>query len=56
MLNYYMLYRGSWYINLSFIGKWVDFIGLDFVFYIDKNYWIIVNRDSRGVVGYFMGG
>ena len=56
MPNHHTLYRGSWYTNSSFTGRWADFTGIDLVSYIDKNYRTIANRDSRGVAGHSMGG
>lgn len=56
MPNQYTLYRGSWYTNSSFTGKWADFTGIDLVAFIDKKYRTLPNRESRGVAGHSMGG
>lgn len=56
MPDQYTLYRGSFYTNSTFTGKWADFTGKDLVAFIDKNYRTIPDKDSRGVAGHSMGG
>ena len=50
------MYRGSFYTNSSFTGKWSDFTAKDLVTHIDQNYRTIPNRESRGITGHSMGG
>jgi S-formylglutathione hydrolase FrmB len=54
--NEYTLYRGSIYTNSSLTGNWADFTAKDLVEHVDKHYRTIVNKDSRGITGYSMGG
>lgn len=54
--NQHTLYKGSWYTNSTFTGKWSDFTAKDLVKHIDTKYRTIANRDSRGICGWSMGG
>ena len=54
--DHHTLFRGSFYTNSSFTGKWADFTGIDLVKFIDKKYRTIPEWESRGVAGYSMGG
>lgn len=56
MPDHYTLFRGSWYTNSSYTGKWADFTGIDLVNYIDQKYRTIPEKESRGVAGHSMGG
>lgn len=56
MPDHYTQYRGSWYTNSTYTGKWADFTGIDLVNYIDEKYRTIPERESRGVAGHSMGG
>lgn len=49
-------YYGSFYTNSTVAGNWADFIGIDVVAYVDKNYRTIKDRNSRGLFGHSMGG
>ncbi|WPV66541.1 alpha/beta hydrolase [Chitinophaga sp. LS1] len=49
-------YRGSFYTNSSFTGKWADYIAKDVVELIDSKYRTIKSRDGRGITGLSMGG
>lgn len=49
-------YRGSWYTNSTLTGNWADFTAKNLVDYMDKNYRTIPDRESRGIVGWSMGG
>ena len=46
----------SWYVNSTVTGNWEDFMVQDLVPYIDANFRTLPNRDSRGILGDFMGG
>ncbi len=46
----------SWYVNSPATGNWEDFAIKELVPYIDANFRTIPSRDSRGIVGDFMGG
>jgi enterochelin esterase-like enzyme len=54
--NHRTLFRGSFYTNSSYTGKWADFTGIDLVKFIDNKYRTIPEWESRGVAGYSMGG
>lgn len=56
MPDHHTLYRGSWYTNSSFTGKWADFTGIDLVRFIDGKYRTISEWESRGMAGHSMGG
>lgn len=47
---------GSWYENSAVTGRWLDFTVDELVPFIDSRFRTIKNRDSRGVVGDFVGG
>jgi S-formylglutathione hydrolase FrmB len=49
-------YKGSFYTNSTFNGKWADYIAKDVVELIDKKYRTIRSRDGRGITGLSMGG
>ncbi len=46
----------SWFVNSPVTGNWEDFMFQELVPYIDGNFRTIANRDSRGILGAFMGG
>lgn len=46
----------SWFVNSPVTGNWEDFMIQELMPYIDTNFRTLANRDSRGVVGAFMGG
>jgi hypothetical protein len=46
----------SWYVNSPITGNWEDFVVQELVPYIDANFRTLANRNSRGIVGDFMGG
>lgn len=46
----------SWYVNSPATGNWEDFMVRELVPYIDANFRTLANRDSRAIVGDFMGG
>jgi Putative esterase len=46
----------SWYVNSPVTGNWEDFMVQDLVPYIDANFRTLSSRDSRGILGDFMGG
>ena len=46
----------SWYVNSPVTGNWEDFAIKELVPYVDANFRTIPSRDSRGIVGDFMGG
>jgi len=56
MPDNYTLFRGSFYTNSSFTGRWADFTAIDLVSHIDKNYRTIPVPESRGLAGHSMGG
>jgi S-formylglutathione hydrolase FrmB len=47
---------GSWYENSAVTGRWLDFTVEELVPFIDGRFRTIKNRDSRGLVGDFVGG
>lgn len=47
---------GSWYENSAVTGRWLDFTVDELVPFIDNHFRTIKNRDSRGLVGDFVGG
>jgi len=47
---------GSLYENSSTSGYWLDFIVEELIPHIDNNYKTIRNKDSRAIIGDFMGG
>ncbi|MBC8234573.1 prolyl oligopeptidase family serine peptidase [bacterium] len=49
-------FRGSWYLSSETIGNYETYITQDLVNHIDANYRTIVNRESRGITGFSMGG
>ena len=46
----------SWYVNSPVTGNWEDFMVRELVPYVDANFRTLAVRDSRGIVGDFMGG
>ena len=46
----------SWYVNSPVTGNWEDFMVRDAVPYVDANFRTVPSRDSRGILGDFMGG
>jgi enterochelin esterase-like enzyme len=46
----------SWYVNSPVTGNWEDFMMREVVPYIDTNFRTLASRDSRGILGDFMGG
>jgi hypothetical protein len=46
----------SWYVNSPVTGNWEDFMVRELVPYIDANFRTLASRDSRGIMGDFMGG
>ena len=46
----------SWYVNSPVTGNWEDFMVREIVPYVDANFRTLANRNSRGIVGDFMGG
>jgi S-formylglutathione hydrolase FrmB len=47
---------GSWYENSAVTGRWLDFTVDELVPFVDSRFRTIKNRDSRGLVGDFVGG
>jgi hypothetical protein len=46
----------SWYVNSAVTGNWEDFMVREVVPYVDANFRTLAGRDSRGILGDFMGG
>jgi hypothetical protein len=46
----------SWYVNSPVTGNWEDFMIRELVPYVDANFRTLAGRDSRGILGDFMGG
>ena len=46
----------SWYLNSPVTGNWEDFMVKELAPYVDGHYRTLTSRDSRGIVGDFMGG
>ncbi len=46
----------SWYLNSPVTGNWEDFMIREVVPYVDANFRTLSHRDSRGIVGDYMGG
>jgi hypothetical protein len=46
----------SWYVNSPVTGNWEDFMVRELVPYVDANFQTLSSRDSRGILGDFMGG
>lgn len=46
----------SWYVNSPVTGNWEDFMVHELTPYVDANFRTLPNRDSRGILGDFMGG
>lgn len=46
----------SWYVNSPVTGNWEDFMVREVVPYVDANFRTRPSRDSRGILGDFMGG
>ena len=46
----------SWYVNSPVTGNWEDFMVREVVPYVDTNFKTLPSRDSRGILGDFMGG
>ena len=49
-------FGGSFYVNSPITGNWEDFVTIDVIDYIDENYRTIAKAESRGLVGFSMGG
>jgi S-formylglutathione hydrolase len=49
-------YGGSIYTNSITTGNWEDYIALELVAFIDKNYRTLPRAESRGIAGHSMGG
>lgn len=49
-------YGGCQYANSPVSGNWADFITKELVAYIDENYRTLPEAESRGLIGYSMGG
>lgn len=47
---------GSWYENSSTTGHWLDFTTQELVPFIDEHFHTLRDRNSRGLVGDFVGG
>jgi enterochelin esterase-like enzyme len=46
----------SWYVNSPVTGNWEDFMVHELTPYVDANFRTLPSRDSRGILGDFMGG
>ncbi|KAA6464506.1 esterase [Acidobacteria bacterium AB60] len=46
----------SWYVNSPVTGNWEDLMVRELVPYVDANFRTLPQRDSRGILGDFMGG
>ena len=46
----------SWYVNSPVTGNWEDFMVREVVPYVDAHFRTLASRDSRGMLGDFMGG
>jgi hypothetical protein len=46
----------AWYVNSPVTGNWEDFMIKELVPYIDANFKTLPKRESRGIVGDFIGG
>lgn len=46
----------SWYVNSPVTGNWEDFMVRELVPYMDAHFRTLSSRDSRGILGDFMGG
>jgi hypothetical protein len=46
----------SWYVNSPVTGNWEDFMVHELTPYVDANFRTLPDRDSRGILGDFMGG
>jgi len=46
----------SWYVNSPVTGNWEDFMVREVVPYVDAHFRTLPGRDSRGMLGDFMGG
>ena len=46
----------SWYVNSPVTGNWEDFLVHELTPYVDANFRTLPDRDSRGILGDFMGG
>ena len=49
-------YGGSYYLNSELIGNYEDYVAIELVDYIDKNYRTIPDREGRAIAGASMGG
>ncbi|MFD2561198.1 alpha/beta hydrolase [Aquimarina rubra] len=47
---------GSLFENSNTSGRWLDFITTELVPFVDQNYRTISDKNSRAVIGHFMGG
>jgi len=48
--------EGTMYANSPITGNWEDFVTIDVIAFIDKNYRTLAKRESRGIAGHSMGG
>lgn len=48
--------RGSFYVNSPAIGNWEDYVIKDVISYIENNYRVLAQKESRGIAGFSMGG
>lgn len=46
----------SWYVNSPVTGNWENFMVRELVPYVDASFRTLISRDSRGILGDFMGG
>jgi len=54
--NGYNRYEGSFYVNSPVTGNWEDYIASDLINFMEDNFRVIRNRQSRGIFGHSMGG
>lgn len=47
---------GSFYANSPVTGNWEDFLSIDLVNYVDRNYRTMASASARGIAGHSMGG
>ncbi len=49
-------YQGSFFVNSPVSGNWEDYVIKDVIAYVDQNYRTISSKESRGIMGFSMGG
>ena len=54
--DHHTRYRGSWYTNSSYTGRWDDLVTRDLVDHVDSHYRTLRSPASRGIAGLSMGG